>query len=61
MALALLCAALAGRSPFAREEAPPKQRWGTVWLSDGTSFEGSMYLTMAKKLTVYDEGAKAWK
>ncbi len=61
IALAVLCAALAGKSPFAREEVPREERWGTVWLSDGTKFEGPLHLTMARDLTVYDDEEKEWK
>ena len=60
-AVAVLWAVLARPSPFAREEAPREKRWGTAWLSDGTRHEGAFHLTMAKKLTVYDEEAKEWK
>ena len=58
--IAILWAALARPSPFAREEAPREERWGTVWLSDGSRIEGSLHLTLAKPLTIYDEAAKQW-
>ena len=59
--IAILWAVVAGPSPFAREEAPREERWGTVWLSDGSRIEGSLYLTLAKPLTLYEEAAKEWK
>ena len=59
--LAVLWALIAGASPFAREKVPREERWGTIWLSDGASYEGLLRLTLSKKLTVYDEASKKWR
>ena len=59
--LAILWAAVAGPSPFARGKVPREERWGTIWLSDGVGYEGLLRLTMSKRLTVYDEASKEWR